>query len=85
MGSVWLRRDSPGNLVDQKETEAGGPGEGRDTTDRPGEVGEERTSRRQVDRLWGGRGRESNDHVEDRKDWVTIGISLRWRSEKGYV
>lgn len=49
------------------ETEAGGPGGGRDTTDRPGRGQRGEPLRRQVDRLWGGRGRESSDHVETEK------------------
>lgn len=49
------------------ETEAGGPGRGRDTTDRPGRGQRGEPLRRQVDRLRGGRGRESSDHVETEK------------------
>lgn len=49
------------------ETEAGGPGGGRDMTDRLGRWERGETLRRQVDRLWGGRGRESSDHVETEK------------------
>ena len=49
------------------DTEGGGPGGGRDTTDRPGRGQRGEPLGRQVDRLGGGWGRESSDHVETEK------------------